>query len=458
MQQQPNPIRPTEETEGKTNQSDNRPLPLRVLGGFWEKAGALALPATAMGEGFGSFVRTYRAALGFCFGFVFASSIGQTFLLSIFQPYWMEELGLTPGGMGFIYGVATLASGMILPWAGRWIDGNSPARAATVVACGLALACLLASTVITIWILGVALFLLRFFGQGMATNLGITWASRWFTRHRGKAISVSGIGFPFGEAIFPLTLVVLIGLVGWRASWWVLAAGCLVVLLPLSRRLLVHARPETVVGGEAPAGDGKERGNGGLLEIYADWRFWGVVTLMAPLAFVGTGVIFFQSQLAEQRGWGPEVFASGFFAFAVVRALVSLSTGAWVDRLGALQLTGVPNLIFAGALAILILPQPIWAYVFFITLGLSFGASVSVISALWAEIFGTERIGTIRGASASIGVALTAASPMLFGYALDRGVPMEAILFSCAVGMLVICWPVSLLLRARISKRPQAAG
>lgn len=86
--------------------------PVRVLAGFWEKAGAWALPTDHQGEGYGQVARHNGPRIGFCLLFVFASSWGQTFLLSVFQPAWMAALDLGPGAMGALYGGATLASGL----------------------------------------------------------------------------------------------------------------------------------------------------------------------------------------------------------------------------------------------------------------------------------------------------------------------------------------------------------
>ncbi|HEX9785867.1 MAG TPA: hypothetical protein VGA56_24455 [Opitutaceae bacterium] len=62
-----------------------------------------------------------------------------------------------------------------------------------------------------------------------------------------------------------------------------------------------------------------------------------MLAVTAPVPFVGTGVIFFQGTIGEIRGWSPAVFPTGFMLFAIVRALFSLSAGAWVDRIGSVR-------------------------------------------------------------------------------------------------------------------------
>lgn len=113
--------------------------PTHVLAGFWQKSAGWALPRDQRGEGYWQLTRGNTAQIGFCLLMVFASGWGQTFLLSIFQPYWMRALDLDPSQMGLIYGGATLASGLLLPWAGPWLDRAGAISAGSITLLGLAL-------------------------------------------------------------------------------------------------------------------------------------------------------------------------------------------------------------------------------------------------------------------------------------------------------------------------------
>jgi MFS family permease len=141
-----------------------------VLAGFWQKSSSWALPRDQRGEGYWQLARGNTAQMGFCLLLVFASGWGQTFLLSIFQPYWMRALELDTADMGLIYGGATLASGLLLPWAGRWLDRAGPISSGTITLLGLAFFSALAAMMTNAAILGVALFGLRFFGQGLTRS------------------------------------------------------------------------------------------------------------------------------------------------------------------------------------------------------------------------------------------------------------------------------------------------
>jgi MFS family permease len=123
------------------------------------------------------------------------------------------------------------------------------------------------------------------------------------------------------------------------------------------------------------------------------------------------------------------------------------SAGAWVDRLGAVRLLPLPAFAATIGLAFLVRPEPVFAYLFFVGLGLSFGASSAITTAAWTEMFGPEKIGTIRAMSSSFAIFLTAAAPACFGLILGGGVAAEMVIFGCALLMLGLAWPFSVAVR-----------
>lgn len=422
--------------------------PLRLIAGFWEKAGAWALPRDARGEGYADLLRGRKADIGFCMLFIFASGWGQTFVLSLFQPHWRATLGLSNAAIGALYGGATLASGLLLPAAGRWLDRTPTGRAAAVTLAGLMLGSLLAAAAYHVWLLAVALFTLRFFGQGMSTNVGITRAARWFDHNRGKAVSLATLGFPLAEAVLPAAATLLIALAGWRGAWLVFAGVCAATLMPAAFALLASRRKRhgRSAGGDPEARPAPLAERRGLLR---DWRFYAMLTVTAPVPFVGTGVIFFQGTIGEARGWSAAVFPTGFVLFAAVRALFALSAGAWVDRVGSLRLLALPTTLFAFGLLVLTRPEPVCAYIFFAMLGIGFGASSGIMITAWTDLFGVQRIGLIKGMSSSVAIVSTALAPVVFGLLFEAGVPHNAIFLGGAAFMVSCSWPMSLLLARR---------
>ena len=58
----------------------------------------------------------------FGFVFLFASSVGQSFFIGLFNSEIRNELNITHGEFGSIYGIATLCSSLLLIWIGKKID------------------------------------------------------------------------------------------------------------------------------------------------------------------------------------------------------------------------------------------------------------------------------------------------------------------------------------------------
>ena len=130
------------------------------------------------------------------FGFIFTffSSFGQSFFLGIFNPSIRNELSITHGQFGSIYAAATLTSSFLLIWVGKKIDDIDISKFAFFVILLLAFSCFFFSKISTISFLFIAIFLMRFSGQGMMSHTATTTISRYFTKSRGKALSTGWFG------------------------------------------------------------------------------------------------------------------------------------------------------------------------------------------------------------------------------------------------------------------------
>ncbi|MBC3765990.1 hypothetical protein [Neptunicella marina] len=60
----------------------------------------------------------------------------------------------------------------------------------------------------------------------------------------------------------------------------------------------------------------------------------------------------------------------------------------------------------------------VWVMLFLLGLGMSIAGIL--ITAMWAEVYGTQNLGSIRSLVSSLSILSTALSPVLFGYLLDH--------------------------------------
>ncbi len=134
----------------------------------------------------------------------FTSSYGQTYFISLFAGEIKGEFGLSDGQWGGIYTIGTTLSAVTMIWAGVLTDRYRIRALALIVMIGLSCACL-AMAAVPNWILLVfVIFALRFTGQGMLSQLAAVAMVRWFEAARGKALSISSMGFAVGQAFLPI--------------------------------------------------------------------------------------------------------------------------------------------------------------------------------------------------------------------------------------------------------------
>ena len=136
------------------------------------------------------------------FGFIFTffSSFGQSFFLGLFNSSIRDALSITQGQFGTIYAFATICSSIVLVWFGKKIDEYKLLNYSIVVIGILFFSSIFFSLINNIYSLVIAIFLMRFSGQGLMSHTSSTTISRYFNKRRGRALS--GIWFGLSSAEF----------------------------------------------------------------------------------------------------------------------------------------------------------------------------------------------------------------------------------------------------------------
>jgi len=367
-----------------------------------------------------SFLRQQWPLLAFGFLTVFAGNFGQSFFLSWYGADIQRDIALTALDYGFIYAVATLCSSITIMFVGGAVDRWNVRPFVTLVALVLAAACLLMANIRNELMLFLAFYALRLTGQGLLPHTAQTTMIRSYTSQRGKAISIAGSGVAFGEVILPIIAVALINWLGWRDSWMAIAAVIVFIYLPVAYYLLAKSGSVKEIAkkqSKQPAPGSR----GGRREVLTDWRFWAILpaTLAAP--FVVTGVFIQQNYLLTEKLWSPELLANSFIAYGVMHWLSSMVAGSLVDKYSARTMLGYFMLPLISGLLVLSYFSQSWSAPLFMTFfGMGIGISNPVVNALWAEVYGTEKIGAIRSMMTSLMIFSTAAAPWLFGVFIEN--------------------------------------
>lgn len=367
------------------------------------------------------FIRDNLKFLSAGFLLTFASCFGQTFFISIFAGEIMEEFGLTHGQWGAIYMVGTLASAIVMIWAGALTDIFRVRRLGGLVLGGMVLACLFMALNNTVWLLPLAIFALRLMGQGMLSHIAAVSMARWYVAARGRALALASFGFLIGEALLPVLFVSTMGLIGWRWSWGV-STMVVLALLPIMLVLLEAERTP-----QAVAQDNQATGLGGKhwtrSEVLRHWLFWLLVPLLVGPSAFGTAFFFHQVHLAQVKGWSHLQMVSLFPIYTVTSTIVSLIAGFAIDRFGAGRV--LPLLLVPVALGFFVFSASgtlVGAAIGVILFGITSGMNATAPSAFWAEYFGTRHLGAIKAMATALMVLGSAIGPGLTGWIIDNGV------------------------------------
>lgn len=363
------------------------------------------------------------------------STFGQTYFIALFSGEIRAELGLSHGEFGTIYGLATLLSAATLVWLGKIADRENLALVGVFVAAALGAAALGMSLVAGSVMLFFVLFLLRLFGQGMMTHTSQTAMGRWFVATRGRAIAISGFGFPTSEAIFPILVVALLAFFDWR-TLWVIVSGILIFAAAPGLFLLLMKSRE-------PKGQAEDKDQTGVArqwtraDVLRDPVFFVLLPALLAPAFIGTGIFFHQVHLVETKGWELSWFAGAFPLYAAFSVATALGTGFLVDRFTAKRV--MPLVLVPQAIAVFLFAEFSDRGVIPVAMaltGMTAGLMSTVTGALWPEIYGTKHLGAIRSIAMAAMVLASAGSPFLLGILIDFGISFDRQLFVMGLYMI----------------------
>ena len=384
----------------------------------------------------------------------FFSGFGQTYFISLAGAEIRGEYKLSHGEFGGLYMLATLASAATLPMLGRVVDIYSVARTVLIVVPMLALAATSMALSQSVVALALTLYLLRLFGQGMMTHTAMTAMGRWYTGHRGRAVSLVALGHQSGEAIFPLLTVSLFAWLGWRQTWLLGAATLLVLALPVLYLLLLQERQP--LHSDAPEKRASKK-HWRRDEVLRDPLFWRLICAVMAPSFIGTAIFFHQDYLLTLRSWPAQSFASAFILLATITVISSLIAGQLIDRFSGVSL--LPYFLLPLALGcgvIWAVEQEYGIYLFMGLLGVSAGMSSVLYGSLWPELYGTKHLGSIRSVITALLVLSSALGPGITGWLIDAGVayPLQMLVLG---GYCLLACLMMIPLKLKLQLRQQSA-
>jgi len=357
------------------------------------------------------------------FGFIFTffSSFGQSYFLGLFNSSIRDALSITHGQFGSIYASATLFSSLLLIWVGKKIDDVNIFKFALFVIILLSFACFFFSKVSSVFLLFIAIFLMRFSGQGMMSHTASTTISRYFTRTRGRALSISWFGLSSAEFIMPVLMVYLLTIIDWQNLWLIFSITVLIILPTASFLLIKNLNLDSREISDENIKE-VEIKQWNRREVIKDYRFYIISLNMLAMPWIFTGFAVFQSFVQTSKGWGPYVIAQSFMSYSILSVLTLFLSGFLIDKFTSRKLLIYMNIPLLFSVVVLyFFDTPITAFLFLGLVGISNGFANILGSSTWAELYGVKYLGSIKALTTALMVFATAFGTALFGLLIDLG-------------------------------------
>lgn len=373
----------------------------------------------------------------------FLAGFGQTFLMAQFIPSLQEQFSLSRTEISFVYSLATLVASLGLGKIGGLIDRWSLTAFSLFTLAGLLTGFLLLSFAGGIVTIGLAFFLIRGFGQMNFGLMASTTIAKLFGRHRGKALTWAQFGRSIGEGFLPLIAALIVLNFSLRLS--LLMMALILVVITVSLLIFLVPKLETLTPLYTDNDQVTKRQKPGpekwTLRIYLQEKNALLLIAMGTiLPFAVTGLFFQQGSLASDFQIDPKLMASSFLVYSAVQLLGNLIWGPLVDRFSArVVLPFSPLAMIVGMLVLLNWDHVFAVYLYMGTLAISVGMTSMARNSFWAEAYGIEQLGKLKGVDSMVMVMGTAVAPTVFAGILDLGFVFQELIMML-IGLAALSW------------------
>lgn len=376
---------------------------------------------------------------------------GQTAGVSVFFDPIIADLDISRTSASIAYAAGTLAGILPAPVIGRWIDRRGPRVTAAIIAGALGLACAYMALVQSGLMLLIGFALLRGTAIGGLSLVSQQVVNLWFVQRRGIAAAAASLGLAVGSMVFPQFFDLLISSYGWRGAYLAVAVLVALTVLPVAAALF-RDRPEkfglTPDAGLPPvAAVVREEPSFTRKEALRTGVFWLLCAIGFLTNAIGTALLLNHFSIMDVAGVAREEALRVVALYAAVQVAATLGTGALLDRYEPRLLVPLAMTMLAAAAALPALGSGStvsWLYP--LCLGAAYGSQQAIGAAGFAQYFGRDHLGAIRGTSFVFGISGAAFGPLPFAASADwTGSYVLALGWSCA--LCIVCGLASFVVR-----------
>lgn len=340
---------------------------------------------------------------------------------------WMTDFGVSRTTAMWAFTAFNVGMGLIAPFAGRAMDKMS----IRALVCGgsvcLASGLALASLATAFWQVIVIYATLITLGTILTSSLPAqTLAAKWFRARRGLAIGLVAIGTSIGGFLLPPVVADLIAEFGWRSANVMLAAGAVIIVVPLVW-LVVRNTPEDK--GVEPEPESHSM-DGSHVEItYPEWTtamilrqssFWVPIGAFSPMLLAVSSIQANLAPFASDLEIDATRAAGLMSALAGTMIFGKLFFGAMADRWDHRILFWISAATMWVAIFLFdTMPgYPVMVVASGI-LGFAIGGFLPLLGAIFASRFGPHAFGRVMGLTGPF-ITVTSVGPVATGWVRDE--------------------------------------
>lgn len=382
-----------------------------------------------------------------------ATSPGQSFTVSLFLDFFIEDFGLDRTTVSSLYGAGTFIASLSLTWVGRKLDLHGNRRMGVIVGLLFGTVLTLCSLINGPFMLLIAFVGIRGLGQGSLALVSSTSIANWFRFRRGRMMAFLSLIFALFQGAYVNVLRILLETMDWRHVFILLGIAVWIVVVPVFG-FLMRNRPEQYGLFPDNARTDKLKNDAGEEIFEENWSL--KEAMRTPILWIfmfakllpsawGTGLILHQVSLFADLNHSAQTATETYALMALFSAGSSLMFGYMVDKFKPSYIVAIQMFAMLCANVIATLMFDTWQLIAYaIAFGVVMGVGGVFDGAVWANLYGRKYQGEIRGFVFTAGVIGSAIGPAIFGLSFDYASGYGFVLWAGAV-LCVIAMVLSLL-------------
>jgi len=372
--------------------------------------------------------------------------------LSVFVVPMTDQFGWSRGLFSGALSLGGLFAVAISPFIGRLIDRYG-AGGVVAAAAGMVGACAVGLSAISHAWMFYALYVPGRMLFASPLELGTATAvSNWFVRRRPLALAIFGATQGTGLAAMPLIAQAMISGWDWRMAW--LSLGIFTISVGVIPSLFIARRPEDMgletdpgpslsrrsasapFSGRRPRGVADAETNFTVSEALRTRAFW-ILAVFSAFGFMAQGgVLVHQVPHYINEGLAPAtaaVIASTFALSQVFGGFIWSNSASRVPLRILLAAAGLS--VALGAMGTGASSTFAWGMLAAVALGIGIGGLHLLLRLAWADYYGRDHLGSIRGLTLPMQISGQAVGPVISGFMFDANGNYQAAFFILGIGV-----------------------